>query len=79
MANTGYSLIAVHGPLTSVASLVVEYSLLSVQAQFLWPTGLVAWWHVESSRTGDQTGVPCIARQILNHWTTSEAQYSIFN
>ena len=32
--------------------------------------GLAAPWHVESSQTRDQTSVPCIGRQILNHWTT---------
>ena len=32
-----------------------------------------------SSQTRDQTCVPCIGRQILNHWTTREVQYlSIF-
>ena len=36
-----------------------------------WSTrALVAPWHVESSQTKDQTNVPCIGRQILNHWTT---------
>ena len=34
---------------------------------------LVAPRHVGSSRTRDQTSIPCIARQILNHWTTREA------
>ena len=34
--------------------------------------GLVAPWHVGSSQTRDQTLVPCIGRQILNHWTTRE-------
>ena len=34
--------------------------------------GLVASWHVESSQTRDGTGVPCIGRQILKHWTTRE-------
>ena len=29
--------------------------------------------HVGSSWTRDQTSIPCIARQILNHWTTREA------
>ena len=28
--------------------------------------------HVESSQTRDQTYVPCVGRQILNHWTTRE-------
>ena len=34
---------------------------------WVWHTGLVALWHVESSPTRDQNGVPCIARQF---WTT---------
>ena len=34
--------------------------------------GLVAPKHVESSPTRDQTHVPCIGKQILNHWTTRE-------
>ena len=34
--------------------------------------GLVAPWHVGSSRTKDQTHVPCIDRRILNHCTTRE-------
>ena len=34
--------------------------------------GLAALWHVESSQTRDQTRVPCICRQILNHLTTRE-------
>ena len=39
--------------------------------------GLVALQHVGSSRTRDQTCVPCIGRRILNHCGTREAlQYS---
>ena len=34
--------------------------------------GLVAPWPVESSWTRDQTLVPHIGEQILNHWTTKE-------
>ena len=34
--------------------------------------GLVAHPHVGSSRTRDQTRVPCIGRWILNDWTTRE-------
>ena len=34
--------------------------------------GLIAPWYVESSQIRDQTGVPCIGRCILNHWTTRE-------
>ena len=36
--------------------------------QQLWPTGLAALWHVESSRIRDQTHVPCIGRWVPNHW-----------
>ena len=43
------------------------------QAQYLWHTGLVALWHVGSSRTRARTRVPCIGRRILNHCTTREA------
>ena len=42
------------------------------QAQQLWHTGLVAPWHVGSSRTRDQTNAPCIGRRILNHCATRE-------
>ena len=31
-----------------------------------------------SAQTGDQTHVPCIARQILNHWSTREALAHFF-
>ena len=34
--------------------------------------GLVAPWHVGSSRTRARTRVPCIGRQILNHCATRE-------
>jgi len=39
----------------------------------LWCPGLVAPWRMGSSWTRDGTGVPCIARWILIHWTTREA------
>ena len=31
-----------------------------------------------SSQTRDQTCVPCIGREILNHWTTKEVPGSYF-
>ena len=40
--------------------------------------GLVAPWRVGSSQTRDRTHVPCIGRQILNHWTTGEAPGIMF-
>ena len=41
------------------------------QAQQLWPTGLVATLREGSSQTRDQTGVPCVGKGILSHWTTA--------
>ena len=34
--------------------------------------GLAVPSHMEFSQTRDRTHVACIARQILNHWTTRE-------
>ena len=44
----------------------------STQAKQLWRVGLVALRHVESSQNRDRPHVPCIGRQILNHWTTRD-------
>ena len=51
------------------------------KAQWFWHIGLVSPRHVGSSQSRDQSGVPCIARWILNHWTTREALllYSYWN
>ena len=38
-----------------------------MKAQYLWSIGLVALWHVGSSRTRDRTHVSCLGRQILIH------------
>ena len=79
----GLLFLAVRGLLIAVVPLVAEHGLycqlqwlqlVSSRAQAqLWSVDLVAPWHVRSSGTRDETGVPCIARQILNHWTTREA------
>ena len=59
----------------------MDYRVYRLQS--LWPTGLVAPRHVESSRTRDQTHVPSVGWQILNHWITREVpcfsfeQYSV--
>ena len=45
------------------ASVIVELKLL---------------WHLGSSQTKDRTFVPCIGRQIFNHWTTREEQNNSF-
>ena len=60
------------GPFITVASPVVE---LGLQEQGY--VDLVAPRHVGSSRTRDRTGVPCIGKWILNHWTTREVLKSI--
>ena len=49
------------------------------QAQQLWPTGLVAPRHVGSSQTRARTRFPRIGRQTLNHCTTREALYLLFD
>ena len=61
------------GPLTAVASLVVEHvGSTAGRLQWSWHWGLVAPQHVGPSRVRDQTCVPLTRRQILNHWTTRE-------
>ena len=57
--------------------IVCRAQALGTQVQELWFTGLVATWHVGSSRTRDGTCVPCIGRQILNHWTTREVLHKL--
>ena len=92
-AGRGYSLVVLHKPLLKVASLVAYHGLQSKWAQQFQHTGSVVaacglsscgtWlscsMHVEYSRTKDQTCVPCIGRQILNHWTTRAVLSSFFN
>ena len=43
---------------------------LGLELQQLWHMGLVVLECVESSQTRVWTHVPCIGRQIHNHWTT---------
>ena len=62
--------IAVCRLLAAVASLPVENRLQSTRSVVV---GLVTLRHVGSSQTRDQTCVPCIGKQFLNLWTTSEA------
>ena len=81
----GATLVAVHRPLTMVASPVGiaqclvhmgQYLFLGfiAQEQQLWCLGLVALWHVGSSQIREQTCVSFIARRILYHSATREAQ-----
>lgn len=41
-----------------------------------WCRACVPLWHVGSSGTRKQTGVPCVARRTLSPWTSREAHYS---
>ena len=84
----GYSPGVVCGPLTAVASPVVEHRLLGVQASVVEARGLrtcpsraldhrlsprLAPWHVGSSWIRDETHVSGIGRWILYHWATRAA------
>ena len=60
-----------------MASVAAACRLQSTGLEIKWCVGLVAPWHVGSSQTRDRTGVHCLARQSLNHWTTREAHTSI--
>ena len=61
-----------------VGGLVAEYGLWGFSSGSTWAqswhTGPVAPWYVASSQPRDGIGVLCIGRQILNNWTTREAQ-----
>ena len=77
--SRGYSLLRCAGSslrrlllLQSMGSRRAAFSSCGRWAQQLWHTGLVPPRHVGSSRTRDQTRVPCIGRRILNHCTTRE-------
>ena len=45
--------------------------------QQLWCSGLAVPQHVGSSLARDRTHVPCVSRQIFNHWTTRETTASL--
>ena len=59
-------------------SLVVALGPGAGQPPELWCTSLVALLHVASSRTGAQTCVPCIGRQILTLSPTNEIPVSFY-
>ena len=77
----GYSPVGACGLLVPVASLVMEQGLHGAQASAVAAHELsscaarvscsIGMW--DHPWTTDQHGVPCIARQIPNHWTTREA------
>ena len=58
--------------LRSTGSRCIGFSSCGTWAKELWLRGLVAPWHVGSSRHRARTHVPCIGRRILNHCATSK-------
>ena len=62
----------------SMGSRHIDFGHCSAWAPKLWHRVLVSLRHVGSSWTKDRTSVPCIARWILNHWTTGEPWHSCF-
>ena len=70
------SLVATHGLLSSCGTWAPEHAGSVVAVCRLFSCGMWAqlphgMWDL-SSPTRDQIHVPCIGRQILNHWTTRE-------
>ena len=65
--------------LQSTGSRCMGFCNCGAWAQLLRCINLVALRHVGSSWTRDQTCVPCIGRQILNHWTIREVPLSSNN
>ena len=64
--------IAVQGLLVVVTSFLAEHRLYSAQASVVVAHGLSCPTTCGIFRTRDQTHVPCIGRQILNHCTRRE-------
>ena len=53
-----------------------EFSYSEHRLQEWWHPGLAALWHAETSKTRDQTHVPCFSRRILIHCTTQNVFYT---
>ena len=68
--------IVARGPPTVAASLVAEHRLQTRRLSSCGSRAQLLRGMWESSQTRARTCVPCIGRQILNHWTTREAPSS---
>ena len=72
--SRSYSLVEVRGLLIVVALLLWSISCRCISSTVVAHLGSVATpQHVESSWTRDRTLVPCIGRQIPNHWATRKS------
>ena len=84
VVSRGCSPVLVHSLLIAVASLCGAWAPGHMGSVVQWagsavaPYGLTGPEHVASSQTRDQTCVPRIGRQILNHWTTRKVQEALF-
>ena len=72
VAARGISLVAALRLLFVVAPLITEHRRQARRLQWLWPMGLAAPPHAESSQSRVGTCVPFIGRQILKHWNSRE-------
>ena len=69
----GYAVVGVQGVLIAVVCLVAEQGLWGAWASATVAEARLPHSTWESFRIRDRTGVPCFARQILNHCKTREA------
>ena len=72
VASGGYSPVVVHELLIAAVFLVGERRLWECRPHELWPTGLVALWHMGSSQTRDGSHDLCTGRLILMQYVTRE-------
>ena len=70
----GLLFVVVHGLLIVVSSLVAEHGLYACRLQKLWHMGLVAPWHVRSSRTRARTVSPALAGGFLTMVPPGQSQ-----
>ena len=71
VASRGSSPVEAQGLLITVASLVAHWAL-GEQVSVVVIQGLSCPKACGILQTRDETGVPCIGRRILYHWTTRE-------
>lgn len=76
-AGLGFSLVSVSKPLTAMASFVARAQALGPWLQQVWPMGSTARGHVRDIPIPGLNPCPCIAEQILNHWTSREAPSTV--
>ena len=71
--------VVVHELLIAVVFLVGERRLWGCRPQELWPTGLVALWHMGASQTRDGSHDLCTGRLIRMQYVTRESRGILSN